>query len=346
MGASVLTSELRYALRPENIACEPPDIRLGSRDLGRMLVVNRRAASLSHGLVFSLADYLSAGDVFVLNDSKRVPGVLFGRTSNGAQVELRFASLDDSAGGTCQIYPDHFAEVGTQILLSGGEQLTVTAKCVGGYQLWRVDSTTGSIRDVLKHAGHPITSFFSRGYWELENYNNFYAAKEGSVESPMAGIHLTPRLLTKLQEKGVIIAFITLHSNGSWIPITEERIEDHRMREEAFELPSATAAAVLAAKASGKRIVACGSTVVRTLETAVRRTEVLAGCAGATDLYITPGYDFRVVDAYFTNFHTSSSSLMVLDAAFCPLPLLKVAYAEASAKGYLFHEFGDAVFYH
>jgi S-adenosylmethionine:tRNA ribosyltransferase-isomerase len=338
--------ELRYPLDSSNIACEPPEVRLGRRDLGRMMVVNRRARRTHDSHVLALSQWLRPGDVFVLNNSKRMPGVLKGHTvSQDAQVEFRLAGLEDEATGIARVSPSHFIRVGAKIRLEDGNVLHVLAVDIPPHGLCRLRAERGSLRSSLQRVGLPITSFFSKGYWKLENYNNFYASEVGSIESPMAGMHLTPELIARLDATGIVITQITLHSVGSWLPFLEENIEDHEMLPERYTVPADAAECINTAKRLGHRVVACGSTVMRTIETVADTSGRITPGSGETRLYLTPGSPFRAIDTYFTNFHTYRSSLMVLDAAFCERRLLMRAYRRARQLGYLFHEFGDAVLY-
>lgn len=339
-------SNLSYTLRPENIACEPSEVRLGRRDLGRMMVVDRKQRKRHHSLVLNLPEWLSRGDVLVLNNSKRMPGVLKGRIlDQSAQVELRFVGLENDYVGLCRAYPSHFIQEGAQIGTADGNVLGVTETGIPPYDLCRVESRSISLKDCLHSIGLPITSFFYNGYWSLENYNNFYATEEGSLESPMVGLHFTPELLQTIRSRGVDVAFITLHPEGSWLPFIEEDISFHKMQFEEYVIPAQTARIIAEARRRQKRIFACGSTVVRTLETVAQDDGTVKSGSGRTNLYISPGFRFRVVDAYFTNFHPARTSLMVLDAAFCDPELLLESYRIAVRKGYLFYEFGDAVMY-
>ena len=339
--------ELEYSLKPENIASEPPDVRLGKRDLGRMLVVNRVEESFHDSYVYQLSQWLQAGDTIILNNSKRIPGELKGRTRRGAQVDLRFAGVDTLYSGLCRIYPTHFIELGLEVVLSNNVSLVVTSAHATKHGLFHVsvkDNVT-TLPCLLNDVGLPITSFYSNGYWKLENYNTCYASVEGSIESPMAGLHFTPDLLVKLKDEGINIGFITLHSVGSWLPFEEENVSEHTMLPEKFFIPQETSNLLRLTRDSGRRVLACGSTVMRTLESAYCKTDFVRSGEGETQLFITPEHTFKAVDMYFTNFHTFRSSLMVLDASFTKIDFVKKAYKRAADTGYLFHEFGDAVLY-
>ena len=335
-------SAYAYSVRPENIAMEPAEVRLGRRDLGRLLVVERSSGQLNHSFMQSFPDWLSDGDVLVLNDCKRIPGVLRGRTDSGAQVELRFVRVDGSEG-LCRIFPRHALAIGTEIT-AGGERFVIVADNVTPHGLYTVRAEA-DVRVLLVRAGLPITSFFYSGFWKIENYNNCYASEEGSVESPMAGLHFTPELLARVAQRGVKIAYLTLHPVGSWLSVEASAGSSEPLLSEPFRIPESTADSIADARRGGGRLVACGTTVVRALETAAKDDGSVTAGEGVSTLRIQPGHRFKVVDVYFTNFHPSSSSLMALDAAFCERTLLLKAYNEASEAGYLFYEFGDAVLY-
>lgn len=211
--------------------------------------------------------------------------------------------------------------------------------------MYEVHATSGSLIDVLKTNGVAINAFFSSREWKTEHLNPYYSTIEGSVESPLAGLHFTPELLSTLEKKGVNIGYVTLHSSGSWLPFLEDNIDDHKVFEEEFEMPSATAALINEAKSNGKRVVACGSTAMRSIETSSDEKGIAHPQKGVSHLFIKPGYQFKIVDHYFTNFHQYRTSLMVLDAAFCGKDFLMETYEEAKRRGYIFYEFGDAVFY-
>jgi S-adenosylmethionine:tRNA ribosyltransferase-isomerase len=337
--------DLRYSLVPENLEGTPREFRLGRRDLARLLVVDRKTQSRSPSMVFDLPRWLSAGDVLVLNNSKRIPGVLKGRTPVGGQIEFRFVEIEESGSGLCVIFPMHDVKPGTRVALRDGKHLEIVETALTKYRLSRVRPTEGTMRDLLVSQGAPILGFFYEGNWATETLNPFYATVEGTVESPLAGLHFTPELVASLEAEGVEVRFITLHSIGSWLPFLEERVDEHEMWAEWFEVPQATASAVDRAREAGKRVIACGSTSLRALETAAVAGRRVRAQTGRTHLYVTPGYKFKVVDAYFTNFHQYQTSLIVLDAAFAGKNLVMETYNEAAKLHYSFYEFGDAVLY-
>lgn len=337
--------DLKYVLNSNNLTAEPREVRLGRRDLGRMLIVDRKSQKQIDSFVLNLPDHFNEGDVLVLNDSKRVPGILKGVIkSNNAQVELQFIGLGNGKSALCRIYPVHYIQIGVEIKI-GNDLLIVSAKPEHKNNLFEVTAVNKELAKVLKDHGFPINAFFSSTIWNVDYLNTFYSKKEGSVESPLAGLHFTPELLDKLTEKGVKIEYVTLHSVGSWLPFMEDHIDDHKVFEEQFEISEETAVNINEAKKQNKVITVCGSTAMRTLESATDASGNVVAQRGGTSLYIKPGYKFKMVDRYFTNFHQYKTSLMVLDASFCGYELLMKSIDVAKERGYLFYEFGDAVFY-
>lgn len=337
--------DLRYTLGGENLVAEPREIRLGRRDLGRMIVADRQKKEYIDSFVLKLPNYFEEGDVLILNNSKRVPGVLKGNIIiNGGQVELLFVNLGKDNAAMCRIYPTHHIKIGTTIKF-GKDTLEVTKEGLTINNLFEVRSITDSLKNILKKNGVAINAFFSSQEWLVEHLNPYYSTIEGSVESPLAGLHFTPELLAALEKKGVKIGYITLHSSGSWLPFLEENIDDHEVFEEEFEMSEETALLINYAKIKGKKVTACGSTAIRTIESSSNNENVIVPQKGMSQLFIKPGYKFKIVDRYFTNFHQYRTSLMVLDAAFAGTAFLMKTYEEAKERGYIFYEFGDAVFY-
>lgn len=240
----------------------------------------------------------------------------------------------------------HDVQPGDRITLINGGQVKIDEMGLTKYNLASVTPSNGrTLRETLKSDGVPILGFFYDSIWDASHLNPYYASEEGSVESPLAGLHFTPQLVQSIEAAGIKVCFVTLHSVGSWLPFLEETVESHEMWPEWFRVPSETAAAVASARARGGRVFACGSTSLRAIESAASASGELKVCEGRTSLYITPSYRFRVTDGYFTNFHQYQTSLIVLDAAFAGATKVKAAYRAASKKGYAFYEFGDAVLY-
>lgn len=337
-------SSLRYNLKPENIATEPREMRLGRRDLSRMLVVDRKNQALIDSYVADLSYWIAPGDVLVLNNSKRLPGVLKARVDGAAKVDLRLVNLVNELTCIASIYPIHLVKVGTRLHLADGQVLVVEQANVGPHKLFRLRGAR-SISQSLIQVGLPITSFFYSNYWDIDHYNPVYADRAEAVESPMAGLHFTNELLNSLRESGVVVCFVTLHVVGSWLPPIGDDTDSYAVYAEPYEISEDTAAAIAKAKQSGNRIIAVGSTTVRALESCALTSGSVRAFKGDSTLFISPGHTLKAVDAYFTNFHPAQSGLMALDATLCERKLLLKAYKYANDHNYLFLEFGDAILY-
>ncbi|MGY2126383.1 S-adenosylmethionine:tRNA ribosyltransferase-isomerase [Nocardia gipuzkoensis] len=333
---------MQYPLSLGALEGTPREIRVGWRDMARMLVVSR-GQGVVHSKVRNLADWMNPGDILVLNNSKRIPGVLRGRTSRGGSVELRFVDVYEKGEGLCSIFPTHDISVGSAIEVGTDQHIRILETGITAHNLAHVRTERGSMRQLLKTQGRPIPGFFYENHWGCEYLNPYYATEEGGVESPLAGLHFTPDLVEKIRQKGIEVCFVTLHSVGSWLPFLEEDVQDHQMWPETYIIPAETALAVNAAIEHGRKIFACGSTSLRALEAGAATAGVITAGRGETRLYITPGYEFKIVSAYFTNFHQYRTSLIVLDAAFAGADTIKSAYLQAVAQKYSFFEFGDAV---
>lgn len=337
-------SSLRYALKPENIATEPREMRLGRRDLSRMLVVDRMANALHDSYVTDLGRWINPGDVLVLNNSKRLPGVLKARVDGKAKVDIRLVNLVDEFRCIASIYPTHFIKPGARLHLADKQILLVEEAGIGPHKLFSLRGEV-PISQSLMQVGLPITSFFYSNYWDIDHYNPVYADRAGAVESPMAGLHFTDELLASLRENGVVVCFITLHVVGSWLPPLGDNTDSYAVYAEPYEIDHKVADAIMTARASGNRVIAVGSTTVRALESCALAHGSIVPFKGDSTLFISPGHELRAVDAYFTNFHPAQSGLMALDATLCELKLLLKAYEYANDHNYLFLEFGDAVLY-
>jgi len=337
--------ELKYTLEGKNIATEPREVRLGRRDLGRLLVIDRTLKTQTHSFVQHLPDYLNPGDTIILNDSKRINGILKANIlHNQAQVEIQLVEIGQEKTALARIYPTHHLQNGIKAMIEG-HVLTIRQKRGDPHELYEITSLGMPIAELLKQLGYPITSFFYSKYWDVDFLNPYFAQKEGSIESPLAGLHFTPELIARLTDKKINIGYVTLHSVGSWLPFLEENVEDHIVQKEWCCLTADTAQLINSTKRNQKKVIACGSTAMRTIETAATANNEVKEYIGKTDLYIQPGYQFKIVDSYFTNFHPYKTSLMVLDAAFCGIDLLLQSYEIAKQSDYLFFEFGDAVIY-
>jgi S-adenosylmethionine:tRNA ribosyltransferase-isomerase len=332
-----------YALTPERIAQDP----IEPRDAARLLVLDRPSGALADHTVRDLRRFLRAGDCLVVNDTRVVPARLLGEIA-GAGQPAEVLLIRDLGGGEWDalVRPARRLLPGSEVVLADGRaRARVTATGDAGRRRLRLE-WPGPVGDLLAAHGLPPLPPYIRRYRKPEGvdvgrYQTVYAARDGAIAAPTAGLHLTADLLTELAAGGVSVHRVTLHVGpGTFRPVRTARACDHRMEAERFEVPEETAAAVASARRTGGRVVAVGTTTVRALETAAAGG---APAGGWTDLTITPGYRFRVVDALLTNFHLPRSSLLLLVAAFAGRETVLDAYAHAVAAGYRFYSYGDAM---
>jgi S-adenosylmethionine:tRNA ribosyltransferase-isomerase len=350
-----------FELPPELIAQEP----LPERDASRLLVLPRQglAPDLQHRMVRDLPRLLRRGDLLVVNDARVIPARLRGhKADTGGKVELLLveplaAAIASQPPAASPAFPSRPDEEGVLWLAIGqaskplraGARITVQDATLTiveargeGQFVVRLPAEGAALWDFLDRAGElPLPPYIEHkpGSADLERYQTIYARERGAVAAPTAGLHFTSRLFEELGAAGVEIAPITLHVGpGTFLPVRAQRTEDHRMHRERYEVPDATAAAIGATTARGGSVIAVGTTALRTLEASGGR----AG-PGATDLFITPGYAFKVADGLFTNFHLPKSTLLMLVSSFAGLDRTLSAYREAVARRYRFFSYGDAM---
>ena len=342
-----------YDLPPELVAQEP----LADRAAARLLHVRRADGTLAHRGVRDLPEILRPGDLLVVNDTRVVPARLVGRRAATAGkwegLFLRVERAGAHAGAWVVLAQTRGRpSVGERVVLvdrdgRDGAALELVGRAEGGAWLARPD-TTEPVQAILDRVGRVPLPGYIRGGEERagdrDRYQTVFARESGSAAAPTAGLHFTPELLAALAARGVGRAAVTLHVGlGTFRPITAERIVDHEMHAEWCVCPPETVAAVRETRARGGRVVAVGTTAVRTLETAARGGEI-APWSGATDIYITPGFEFRAVDCLVTNFHMPRTTLLVLVSALAGRDLVLRAYAEAVRERYRFFSYGDAMF--
>ena len=346
----MLLSDFEFELPADRIAQTPaPD-----REAARLLVLDRGSGAVCHRTVADLPELLTEGDLLVINDTRVFPARLLGhRVPSGGTVECLLLTRIDEERWDALMHPGQKLRVGASVAFERdglrlcGEVLARRFHGRRTVRLWVEDgSPVDAAIDTLGHV--PLPPYIKRSDepTDRERYQTVYATVRGSVAAPTAGLHLTDDLLTRLQTRGVEIARVTLHVGyGTFQPIRVDRVEEHQVEPEPYDLPAATAAKVNRALDEGRRVVAVGTTTTRTLETAVRRAgggRVQAG-GGVSDLYLYPGVPFQVVGALFTNFHLSRSSLLMLVSAFAGRERVLAAYAEAIRNGYRFYSYGDAM---
>lgn len=340
----MLISDYNYILPKESIAQYPPTTRGESR----LLVLERDQNVLQDRRYADLADLLNSGDVLVLNDTRVIKARLIAADSNGKEVELilleRHGRVEDSHRHKV-LYRGHLS-VG-DVLHIGPTRLTVELVEDGGI------ATINSAQDLdmlSKTVGVvPLPPYMKRDATRDDElrYQTVFAQEDGSVAAPTASLNMTEELLASLKTKGVVICYLTLHVGlGTFLPIRSNEVEGHTMHSEYFEIPAGTVERIRKAKQSGKSVVALGTTVARTLEFAgddLLDTSEPKNLTGEADIFIYPGYDFRVVDALLTNFHAPKSTVLMLVAAFAGWDQLMAAYTHALDEGYAFLSYGDSM---
>jgi len=336
-------SDFDYELPSERIAQRPA----GRRDASRLLVCPRDGGPLRHLRFHQIGEVLRAGDLMVLNDTRVVPARLFGEKDSGGRVEVLFSR--PLGNGDWEAMVRGRTRVGTRLMLAGGRlSATVVGIEDGPFRLLRLDEPE-RLDAVLAEAGQvPLPPYIERpgGHTaeDLTRYQTVFARRPGAVAAPTAGLHFTPGLLDRLHDAGVETAYLTLHVGpGTFRPVEVEAVTDHRMATERFFVDPAAAARIAAAKGEGRRVIACGTTVTRVLETLWRRHGAVTAGDGETDLFLYPGESFGVIDGLITNFHLPRSTLIMLVAAFAGRERILAAYAEAIREGYRFYSYGDAM---
>ena len=343
------TSSFDYDLPPELIAQEA----LADRSSSRMMVVHRDSQVIEHALVSDLPAFLAAGDLLVFNDTKVIPARVFGhKKGSGGQVELLLVEEVGPRRWIALCRASRRPRLGAILLLAEGKlEAEVVAR--GDEGLITIQFNAGAdILKVLAEEGiTPLPPYIKRPATvaarddrERERYQTVYAAAPGAVAAPTAGLHFTPALLTDLADHGVERTSITLHVGlGTFKPVKAERVEDHAMEAERYIVSQESVDAIQRVRRAGGRVVAVGSTSVRTLETVSAEHGVLEACAGRSRLFIYPPYEFRVVDAMLTNFHLPMSTLIMMISAFAGRELILDAYRQAVAARYRFYSYGDCM---
>lgn len=325
---------------PERLIAQEP---LARRDSSRMMVLSRKEGTVSHREFTRLPEYLREGDLLVLNDTRVIPTRLLGSKASGGKVELLL--VERSSGPQeewkCLAKPGKGLKPGTRVFFDG-----IEAEMLGqddeGLFLCRFSGPL----DLRKYGKVPLPPYIRRAATDSDSsrYQTVFAGKDGAVAAPTAGLHFTDELLTGLKAKGVEVSFVTLHTGpGTFMPVRVENIEEHRMMRERYRIEEAVFKKVAKAKDEGRRVVAVGTTSTRALESSVRYGFSSPRLEGATDLFIYPGFEFKVVDALLTNFHLPESTLLMLVSAFAGRELVLRAYREAVANEYRFFSYGDSM---
>ena len=334
------TSDFNYDLPPERIAQVPVEPRHASR----LLVMNRADQRLTHTTFWNIADYLKSGDVLVVNQTRVIPARLHARKATGGRVELLLLRQIEPGVWEALVGGKKMS-VGTKVVVENGPEVTIDQVLEGSRRVVRFSEP---IEPYLPNAGEmPLPPYIHERLTDPERYQTVYSKVTGSAAAPTAGLHFTPELMSRLTQMGVEFAFVTLHVGlDTFAPVTEENAEEHIIHTEWCEVTPETAAVINLAKQEHRRVIAVGTTSVRTLESAGRLAQtgqVIGEMSGPTDLFILPGYQFKVVDAMVTNFHLPKSSLLMLVSAFADRNCVLSAYQEAVRLEYRFYSFGDAM---
>jgi len=340
----MLVTEFNYHLPNELIARYPAP----ERDASRLMLLDRCARTIGEDVFAHLGRHLLPGDLLVMNDTRVIPARLFGAKETGGRVELFLVKRlpGDGCEWECLLRGSKRFRSGQPILFGSG----MTARVIGrqGPESWRVGFSSEEPFDAwLEREGHiPLPPYLLRDddARDRERYQTVIASVDGAVAAPTAGLHFTGELLSSLAAKGIDSARLTLHTGlGTFQPVRVERVEEHRIHREWYTIPAETADAVRTAKERGGRVVAVGTTSARALEFAADDGGRVKAGTGEADIFIYPGYRFRVVDGLITNFHLPESTLLMLVAAFAGREFVLDAYREAVARGFRFYSYGDAM---
>lgn len=331
-----------YDLPQELIAQDPLEDRSGSR----MLVLGKEDGAIRHEIFRNITHYLHAGDCLVINNTKVIPARLFGeREGTGAAIELLLLRRRENDIWETLVKPGKKAKTGTKIVFGGGLLTGVVVDVVEDGNRLIQFTYEGIFEEILDRLGQmPLPPYITHTLKDKNRYQTVYAKYDGSAAAPTAGLHFTPELLDEIRAMGVKIAEVTLHVGlGTFRPVKTAQVQDHHMHSEYYEVTAEAAACINETKQSGGRVVAVGTTSCRTLESAAAEDGSLTAKSGWTDIFIYPGYKFKVIDALVTNFHLPESTLVMLVSALAGRDHIMNAYAEAVKERYRFFSFGDAM---
>ena len=337
------TSDFYYDLPPELIAQTP----LEKRDESRLLCLDKATGEWSHHHFYELPDFLRAGDCLVLNNSRVLPARLLGRRlPGGGACEVLLLQDKGDKVWECLARPGKHLREGARVSFGDGELTAEIAEVLpDGNRLVRFDYN-GIFLEVLERLGKmPLPPYIKEELQDQERYQTVYSKVNGSAAAPTAGLHFTPELLERIAAKGVGVGYVTLHVGlGTFRPVKEDEIEQHDMHSEYCTIPQETANLINRTKANGGRVICVGTTSCRTIESWAGEDGTMTATGGWTNIYIYPGYRFKVMDALVTNFHLPESTLIMLVSALAGREHVLAAYEEAVRERYRFFSFGDAMF--
>lgn len=337
------TSDFYFDLPQELIAQDPLEDRCASR----LLVLDKTTGAITHRHFYEIVEYLSPGDCLVLNNTKVIPARLYGvREGTGAVIEILLLKRRENNIWETLVRPGKKAKIGTKLLFGDG---ILTGEVVDiveeGNRLIRF-SYEGVFEEILDRLGEmPLPPYITHKLVDKNRYQTVYAKHEGSAAAPTAGLHFTPELLEKVRAKGIKIAEVTLHVGlGTFRPVKVEDVTQHHMHSEYYEVDEHAAEVICETKASGGRVICVGTTSCRTIESVAQRFDgEMRACSGWTEIFIYPGFQFRILDGLITNFHLPESTLLMLVSALAGKENIMRAYEEAVKEQYRFFSFGDAM---
>lgn len=359
----MLKKDFYYELPEELIAQDP----LADRSSSRLMVIDKNTGQFRHDIFKNITAYLHPGDCLVINDTKVIPARLFGtRADTGALIEILLLKRLTDTDWECLVKPGKKARIGCRLLFGSNndvseetlpqedadnsEEVILKGEIIDvledGNRIIRF-TFNGIFEEILDQLGQmPLPPYITHKLQDKTRYQTVYAEHDGSAAAPTAGLHFTKELLAQIQAEGVQIAKVTLHVGlGTFRPVKEENILDHHMHSEYYTVTKEAADLINETKASGGRIICVGTTSTRTLESAADETGHIEASSGWTDIFIYPGYRFKITDALITNFHLPESTLLMLISAFSSREIVMNAYKEAVAERYRFFSFGDACFF-
>lgn len=338
------TDDFDYYLPEELIAQHPAE----KRDHARLLVLDKKTGEKEDKYFYDIIDYLNPGDVLVMNDTRVIPARLFGhREDKEESIEVFLLHNIEGKTWECLVRPGKKMKIGTKIIFS--EELSAEVKDIkkDGNRVIEF-FYEGIFNEILDRLGNmPLPPYIKEELDEPEEYQTVYSKNPGSVAAPTAGLHFTKELLNQIEQKGIKLANLTLNVGlGTFRPVSVEDVNDHKMHSEFYTISQETADIINQAHANGKRVIATGTTTIRTLETVFKNKGELTADSGWTDIFIYPGFEYKVVDALITNFHLPKSTLVMLVAALTSKDMILDTYRYAVEEKYRFFSFGDAMFIH
>lgn len=331
-----------YELPEELIAQDP----LEDRSSSRLLVLDKESGAVSHHVFKDVIDYLNEGDCLVINDTKVLPARLIGaKVGTDAKIEVLLLKRKENNIWETLVKPGKKAKIGTKINFGDGLLMGEVVDIVEEGNRLIQFTYEGIFEEILDQLGQmPLPPYITHHLEDKNRYQTVYAEHTGSAAAPTAGLHFTPELLEKIEKKGVDIARVTLHVGlGTFRPVKVDEITDHHMHSEFFQIEEEAATKINRAKDAGKKVICVGTTSCRTVESAADETGHLKACSGWTEIFIYPGYQFKVLDSLITNFHLPESTLVMLVSALAGREHVLAAYEEAVKERYRFFSFGDAM---